>query len=53
MRVILPMILLLGGVIISCFGCQSHAQVYGYRGPGLQADMYHPIEDPLFRDDNK
>ena len=32
-------------------GCAvSSRHTYGKEGPGMQADVYHPLEDPLFRD---
>lgn len=41
---------LIAGLLLLC-GC-SHARIYGVSGPGLQDDVYHPTEDPLFKNDN-
>ena len=38
-------------VTILCSGCAPQQQVYGIRGPGLQADVYHPTTDPLFKNE--
>lgn len=43
-------------IVVLCLSlCACAAQkplTYGQRGPQLQADVYHPTQDPLFKNDS-
>lgn len=51
--IVLPIVgMVLVGILLLLSGCTPTQQVvYGYRGPAIQDDIYHPMQDPLFRED--
>lgn len=40
-------LLLISLCLSSCVS--NRGTVYGYGGPAIQSDVYHPFDDPLFR----